>query len=640
MSFHKKNKLVLISCLALIITGIVFIGLQLSNTNYLLAFYRKYISVVFNSCLCLILIGCGYILLQFNNKKARAFLVAVSLVLTLICALTILQYIFNFEAGIDGLFVPGRYANPAVYQFTHGQMLPATAVVYLFLGLALMGFCTRIRFVHILSQYFLHVVSVFCSILLIGFAYSDVSVADMQVHVLNYLWLGGWIITLSIAASFRHPSLGLTRLFNGGLVGNKMARRLFAMMAVSILLFGLVKVKYLGFTIWQYDTGISLFVFCILVAALLIIWHTADWLNKTDLRRIEAEAELKVLNRELGKRVEERTAELSDLLEKYKESELKFRTLAERSMVGIYRVQNGRLTYINLRFADIFGYRPEELMDTIAMEAIVPESYRSIALDDVKACIEAADDSMHQEAMTRKKNGETIWVEFYSNTAVIGGELTIIGSIIDITERKMAEDSLQKSKVNLGAILETSNTCYALLDKELNIVTFNQRALQFVNLQFGAFPNPGDSPFDFLPKDRISVFNGYANEVLKGENISNEVSYLQPDGTRLFYNVNMSPIRDNQNEIVGIMLAISDITDIKKYTNAIEEQNKNLLEIAWLQSHIVRAPLARMMGIINLLRNHDLDSTEHCEYLSHLSTSADELDTIIKDITTKTEEIK
>lgn len=579
-------------------------------------------------------------LLQSNNKKARTFVLSISLLVTTICVLTILEHLFNFDAGISGLLIPDRYSNPAIYHFLHGQMLPATAVVYLFLSLALAGFCTKIRLAHILSQYFLHMVSVFCSILLIGFAYSRVSFVDLQTHILNYLWLGGWIITLSITASFRHPSLGLTKLFSGNLVGNKMARRLFAMMAVSILLFGLVKVKYLGFAIWQYDTGISLFVFCILVVVLLIIWHTANWLNKIDIRRIKAENELKVLNRELGKRVEERTAELSDLLEKYKESELKFRALAERSMVGIYRIQNERLTYTNIRFAEIFGYTPEELMDTVAVETIIPESYRSIASGHVKPHLEGVDNSVHYELMSRKKNGETIWVEFYSNTAVIGGELTIIGSIIDITERKMAEDNLQKSKANLGAILETASTGYALLDTEFNIVTFNQKAIQFVNLHFGIYPKPGDNPIDFLPKDRISVFRGYAEDVLQGKNMSNEVNYAQPDGTILFYNVTMSPISNNQKEIVGMMLAISDITDIKKYTNAIEEQNKNLLEIAWLQSHTVRAPLARMMGIINLLRNQDLDNAEYGEYLIYLSTSADELDTIIKDITKKTEEIR
>lgn len=390
--------------MALLITGIIFIAIQLSNSNDLLSFYRKYISIAFNSCLCLILVGAGYMLLQFdNNKKASAFLVALSLLLTVICSLTILEYVYHFDAGIDGLFVPGRYSNPVAYPFTHGEMLPATAVVYLCLGLALIGFSTKIKFVHILSQYFLHAVSVFCSILLIGFVYNGTSLVDMLAHVLNYVWLGGWIITLSIAASFRYPSLGLTSLFSGSLVGNKMARRLFGMMAVSILVFGLVKLKYLGFTIWQYDTAISLFVFCILAAALLIIWHTADWLNKVDLRRIKAEDGLKVLNEELGKRVEERTAELSDLVEKYKESELKFRTLAEKSMVGIYRIQNGRFTYVNLRFAEVFGYSPTELINAVAVETIVHESYHSIALGHVNARMEGTYDSVHYEAMAKKR---------------------------------------------------------------------------------------------------------------------------------------------------------------------------------------------------------------------------------------------
>ncbi len=123
MSFQKKNKLVLISSLVLIITGIIFMGIQLSNTNYLLVFYRKYITIVFNSCFCLLLVGAGYMLLQFDsNRKARTFLVAVSLLLTVICALTISESIFHFDAGIDGLFIPKRYSNPVIYPSTYAHI--------------------------------------------------------------------------------------------------------------------------------------------------------------------------------------------------------------------------------------------------------------------------------------------------------------------------------------------------------------------------------------------------------------------------------------------------------------------------------------------------------------------------------------
>ena len=145
---------------------------------------------------------------------------------------------------------------------------------------------------------------------------------------------------------------------------------------------------------------------------------------------------------------------------------------------------------------------------------------------------------------------------------------------------------------------------------------------------------------DFFPPERFPQFRNYAQDVLKGKIISYEVNYPQPDGSVFFFSVRMLPIKNNEHEIFGLMVEVSDITEIKKYTNAIEEQNKKFREIAWLQSHIVRAPLARMMGIINLLADNDLDIAEHREFLKHLSTSADELDAIIKDITEKTQQLK
>jgi FixJ family two-component response regulator len=69
--------------------------------------------------------------------------------------------------------------------------------------------------------------------------------------------------------------------------------------------------------------------------------------------------------------------------------------------------------------------------------------------------------------------------------------------------------------------------------------------------------------------------------------------------------------------------------------NAVEEQNKKLCEIAWIQSHIVRAPLARMMGLMDLFKSAE---DEQQMIVDFLIESAHELDTIIQDITNKAHE--
>jgi light-regulated signal transduction histidine kinase (bacteriophytochrome) len=90
----------------------------------------------------------------------------------------------------------------------------------------------------------------------------------------------------------------------------------------------------------------------------------------------------------------------------------------------------------------------------------------------------------------------------------------------------------------------------------------------------------------------------------------------------------------------GLSIYFKDITAMKKYTREIEEQNKKLREIAWMQSHEVRAPLARILGLINLITNYDDPGIDQKEMLGHIKDSSNELDQIIRKIVRQTEEIK
>ena len=72
---------------------------------------------------------------------------------------------------------------------------------------------------------------------------------------------------------------------------------------------------------------------------------------------------------------------------------------------------------------------------------------------------------------------------------------------------------------------------------------------------------------------------------------------------------------------------------------AIEIQNDKLRDIAWTQSHIVRAPVARLIGLIDLIKTGDLNDKEKETYLDHVVSSAEEVDVIIKDIVDKSQSV-
>jgi len=75
----------------------------------------------------------------------------------------------------------------------------------------------------------------------------------------------------------------------------------------------------------------------------------------------------------------------------------------------------------------------------------------------------------------------------------------------------------------------------------------------------------------------------------------------------------------------------------KLHAEVLEKQNEKLKEISWMQSHVIRAPLARIIGLIPLINDVKENRIEREKMLNYLVTSANELDDVIRDITDKTE---
>lgn len=88
------------------------------------------------------------------------------------------------------------------------------------------------------------------------------------------------------------------------------------------------------------------------------------------------------------------------------------------------------------------------------------------------------------------------------------------------------------------------------------------------------------------------------------------------------------------------VILVNDITDRLEYISAIETKNKELQDIAWLQSHVMRAPVAKIMGIVHLLQRLDLDEVEKSILLNDLNVCASEIDQVIHDIAKKTHEAR
>jgi len=73
------------------------------------------------------------------------------------------------------------------------------------------------------------------------------------------------------------------------------------------------------------------------------------------------------------------------------------------------------------------------------------------------------------------------------------------------------------------------------------------------------------------------------------------------------------------------------------YVRHIESQNAKLRNIAWTQSHVVRAPLARILSIMNLIEENYENNEELLFWLKHLRTSTNEMDDVVRKIVNESE---
>ena len=85
--------------------------------------------------------------------------------------------------------------------------------------------------------------------------------------------------------------------------------------------------------------------------------------------------------------------------------------------------------------------------------------------------------------------------------------------------------------------------------------------------------------------------------------------------------------------------ALLDVTESREMISEIKKQNEILKKVAWEQAHVVRQPLARLKGLVNILAVEEQEEWTREELLNLIIHSAEELDEVISKIIRKTEEV-
>ncbi len=151
-----------------------------------------------------------------------------------------------------------------------------------------------------------------------------------------------------------------------------------------------------------------------------------------------------------------------ELEKKLCESEEMFRKLAEKSLVGIYLIQDGVFKYVNPKLAELWGYKQKDLVGKSPLEFVHPDD-RNLVDRNIRLRIEGKVESVNYTLKVVRGDGEVRICEVYGSRTIFKGKPAIIGTLIDVTEKIKMQEEVER----LNKLLKLVN--------EINQITSRER---------------------------------------------------------------------------------------------------------------------------------------------------------------------
>ena len=250
-----------------------------------------------------------------------------------------------------------------------------------------------------------------------------------------------------------------------------------------------------------------------------------------------------------------------------------FRTLAETSSFAIF-VYRERFLYANPAAKKLMGMSLSELRELKFWEAVHPD-HRELVRQRGEARLQGEEVPTRYEFKIQRKDGESRWVDFTAGRIDFHGAPAGLGTAVDVTERKEAEEALHREKELAQITLESIGDGVIRTDDRGRIDYLNpvaeeltgwseeeaegKRLREVLKIVDEATGVPVENPVEHSLRDgRIGVFPG--DRVL-----------VSRDGGRARVRDLAAPIRDREGEIAGAVLVLRDLSRLRELEEEMDQ---------------------------------------------------------------------
>ena len=236
-----------------------------------------------------------------------------------------------------------------------------------------------------------------------------------------------------------------------------------------------------------------------------------------------------------------------------------------------------RITFANTAFCTLFGQDEKNIIGKTLAEK-VPENELEHFLRIDRKVLDTGVTDIREETLTVQGEKHTI---ITSKTRFLdtAGNKSLIGSIYDITDRKNAEEALQKSQEKLQGIFNVANSGIVLINKSGKFLLFNDWCCKLLGYTRSEFQELNTTLISH--SDDLENSKALNKKIIEGkiDTYLIEKRYLRKDKSFVWCEISASAIKDNDNNVVNIIGIINDITERKRVELALKNEKQRLNSI-------------------------------------------------------------
>ena len=258
-----------------------------------------------------------------------------------------------------------------------------------------------------------------------------------------------------------------------------------------------------------------------------------------------------------------------------RESEEKFRRMAETSAVGIYIFDGKRYIVTNPAFTQITGYSAEELNGIDPVSLIHPQ-HRQMARERVAARLQGEDVPQRYEVMIVTRSGEEKWIDLSTTVITYQGKPASVGTFFDITEQKKLEESLRTSQQLYLSIVEEQTDLICRWLPDTTITFANHAYCEYFGQSKEALL--GTRFIEFIPPESGEIVKNAVQSMMRDavRTLSREDKNISPTGKERWVIWAYQPVFDVQGKLIEFQSVGRDITDRKLAEQALQKANVEL----------------------------------------------------------------